>query len=361
MLTESVRLKVNDTATLETLLYNASQQRVLNDILSLGQRKIFDIVNFVFLCSLIGVCGIVGNVINIIIFIKQGFKNTVNISFLGLAISDLCCLLTVIWVGVCQNPLLSNVGFPWIPDEFQYLTGAWPHIIFGRVTSYITAYVTAERCLCIAAPFLVKRIITPKRTTLAVFLIYSINILTLSPEYATSYFGWQFVPFLNKTLLRMSFTAERASVAGLVFFLNFVTGMLSFLIVILFTIILVVKLRQTSGWRKGATSDSTHQGAICSRDKKTMKLIVVIATILIVCYTPGTAITMATFVEPEFMLLRRYENFCFAMWSVSFVFQTLNSSINIVLYFTMSTKYRETFYELFRKRFGDNTMTRKQA
>lgn len=36
------------------------------------------------LCQLINIFGIVTNVINIICFVKQGFKDTVNISLLGM-------------------------------------------------------------------------------------------------------------------------------------------------------------------------------------------------------------------------------------------------------------------------------------
>lgn len=321
----------------------------LNDkkgLLTDKQRETFDIVNFVVLCTMIGLFGITTNIINIIVFFKQGFTNTVNISFFSLAVSDLCCLVTLLWVGLCLNPLLANVGLPWNPSEFQYLTGAWPHIICGRITSYITAYVTVERCLCIIVPLKVKEIITPGRTALAVCLIYILNIFTLVPEYATSYFEWRFFPDTNRTLLTMAFTKSRQKVVGVVFFLSSVTGLTSFAVVVVFTAVLVLKLRHISKWRKDAVVGADNSGSLAGRDRKTMKMIVVISSILIVCYTPGTMITMATFLEPEFMLQRRYQNMCFAMWSVAFVFQAVNSSINIFLYYKMSTRYRETLDQM---------------
>lgn len=326
------------------------QERKLTEtwrVLSEEQREIFNTICFAYLSTSIGLFGIKSNIINVIIFAKQGFSNTVNISLLGLAISDLCCLLATEWVGWCFNPLVVSTGPPWIPGEFTYLTGAWPHIVFGRITSYITVYVTAERCLCTIAPLKVKDIITPSRATTVISIIYILNILSLLPEYVTSYFEWKFFQNINRTILTISYTSDREKLAGLVYFLSSLAGILSFVAVIFFTGLLVVKIKQSSKWRKRVTSVGDQSGPMSNRDKKTVKMIVLVAAVLIVCYTPGTALTMTTVVEPEFMVHGLYFNIAIAMWSLAFVFQTVNSSVNIFLYYTMSSKYRQTFYDLF--------------
>lgn len=150
---------------------------IINDF----QFGLFEIINFVCLSTVISIFGIVANIINITIFFKQGFTTTVNISFFGIAISDLCCLITLLWVIIWLNPFMSNSEVPVAALEFQYLTGACPHAVCGRITSYITVYVTAERCLCVLLPLKVKQIVTPARTTVVVCLIFIINFLTNSP------------------------------------------------------------------------------------------------------------------------------------------------------------------------------------
>lgn len=75
-----------------------------------------------------------------------------HLSFAGLAISDLGCLVTIIWTNLCLNPSFNSLDLPFESVGFQYLTSGWPHATFTRVTSWITAFITLERCLCITAP-----------------------------------------------------------------------------------------------------------------------------------------------------------------------------------------------------------------
>lgn len=319
------------------------------DILTAEQAAIFLLVNFSSLCCILSLLGIIGNVINIIVFLKQGFRNTINICFFGLAISDICCLLTLLWMGVCLNPAVIVSGAPWVATDFVYLTGAWPHNMSGRITSYITVYITAERCVCIIFPLKVKQLISPRKTTVAVCTIYILNILTLCPEYATSYLTWKFFPERNITLLAIAHRSGREQTAGIVFFLNSITGAFSFVSVIVLTAILAVKLKKASVWRLQAKSANSNTVAtMSSRDQKTVKMVTLIATVLIICFIPGVIVAMVTFIEPEFDLRKRYANSVASFWSLASVGQAVNSSINIIFYYKMSSKYKQTFAIVFR-------------
>uniref|UniRef100_A0A2C9KHS2 Uncharacterized protein n=1 Tax=Biomphalaria glabrata TaxID=6526 RepID=A0A2C9KHS2_BIOGL len=135
------------------------------DLLSDGVKQIYELVNYVVFCNIFSVFGIFSNIINIIVFCRQGLDSTVNISFTGVAVSDLCSLVTLLWFNVCVNPLFVNSDVPMAPSEVQHLTGGFPHACFARITCWITVYITAERCLCIVSPLKIKRIITTKRAT----------------------------------------------------------------------------------------------------------------------------------------------------------------------------------------------------
>lgn len=286
---------------------------------------------------------------NIVVFYKQGFSNTVNIAFLGLAVSDLCCLITLEWVSVCMNPLMSTHNVPWISVEVMYLSTGWAHICFCRITSFITVYITAERYISISSPLKVKEIITPRVTTVTLCLIFTTNIMTLMPEYASAYLGWTFVAEYNRTLVAIVFTSNRKKLQGLSCALHSIFSTTSFVGVVICTVILVTKLRQTSAWRKELTAaHDQKRGFMSPRDKKMVKMIVLIASVLIACYTPGAIGGMITFVVgPEFSIKGRYINACVAAWSIPFAFQAFNSSINCVLYYRMSSKYRHAFHEMF--------------
>ncbi|KAK0056412.1 allatostatin-A receptor, partial [Biomphalaria pfeifferi] len=69
-----------------------------------------------------------------------------------LAVSDVGMLGTLVWLNLCFNPLFHNLDLPFDSVEIQYLTAGWPHVVFTQITSWITAFITLERCLCIALP-----------------------------------------------------------------------------------------------------------------------------------------------------------------------------------------------------------------
>ncbi|CAG5129603.1 unnamed protein product, partial [Candidula unifasciata] len=295
---------------------NSSEEDVLSDLLTVEHAGMFLLVNVVMVCSVTSFLGIIANAINLAVFVKQGLHNTINICFLGLAISDMCCLLTLLWISICMNPLVISSGVPWVATDFTYLTGAWPHHISGRITSYITVYITAERCLCIIFPLKVRQIMTPTITTVALCLIYIINILMLCPEYVTLYLDWTYFPAYNSTLLAIHYLEGREKASGLVYFLNSASGLIAFVSVAVLTPILAVKLKEASAWRAKSKSANIRD-AMSNRDQKTVKMVVLIATVLIICFTPGVVFGTVTFIEPEFDINKRYANTVASLWTIA--------------------------------------------
>lgn len=316
--------------------------KLLND----QERDIVEIVNCVFVISLLCILGFVTNIINIAVFYKQGFKNTMNISFFGLAIADLFSLVILQWTAVCLNPWFINSDIPLAATEVQYLTGSLPHACFVRITGWITVFITAERCLCITFPLKVKQIITPRRTKVTICAIYIIIIATFSLQYATSYLDWRFFEDRNKTLIGLAFRSNKNSMENLIFYLYSISGFVSFIAVICFTVLLVVQLKLKSQWRMKANLNSAMAETITVRDRKTMSMVAIIALVLIICYTPGVTSSIATIAEPEFSVIGRYMNVFFVMWTFNFICDAANSSINIFVYYNMGSKYRETFHDV---------------
>ncbi|CAL1530380.1 unnamed protein product [Lymnaea stagnalis] len=266
---------------------------------------------------------------------------------MGLAVSDLCSLITIEWYCLCFNPLFINSDISFVPPEIQHLSGGHPHGCFARITAWVTAYITVERCLCITFPLKVKQILTPKRTTSILCVIYVIMMLPLIPEYATAYAGWKFYPNLNKTLVGLVFTDDRKKYEGLSFLLLAVLMFISFLLVVVFTAILVAKLKQKTQWRQKSTFDSAQSDNFTKRDKGALKMVIVIASILIINFVPTVAFYTAVFIIPGFSITGPYRNVFRVSAAFAFIFDSLNSSVNIISYYTMSSKFRLTFHELF--------------
>ncbi|CAG5118928.1 unnamed protein product, partial [Candidula unifasciata] len=101
------------------------------DLVTVEIRQIFQEVVFVGVCGVVSVLGFAGNIINIAVFIKQGFKDKINLSLFGLTIADLACVSTMLWSCICIHPLTISSRQPFASVDFMYLTGSWPHVCFN--------------------------------------------------------------------------------------------------------------------------------------------------------------------------------------------------------------------------------------
>ncbi|KAH9508390.1 hypothetical protein Btru_055073 [Bulinus truncatus] len=342
---------------IQTDLHGDNHTSTIKD-LSDHDRVVIEVITYVFLCGGVSIFGIVSNVINMVIFYRQGLKTTMNISFFSLAVSDTCSLVTLFWLFICMNPLFENSDVPIISREIQYLSGGWPSFCFARITSFITSFITAERCLCIISPLKVKHIITPRRTISIITFIYIFIFISTIPEYASSYIAWKYHPGRNQTLLGLVFYDNREDVEGLGFVLNALLGTFSYILVVLFTAILVCKLRRKNN-SPTKICLKPDKPVILTNRKKAVNMVLVIAVVSIVCSTPSIFFSFVSFFEPEFSILGGYCNIFHVVWSFGFVFTGINSSVNAILYYQMSTKHKSSFHDLFFGKYRLNSSTLK--
>ncbi|CAL1548281.1 unnamed protein product, partial [Lymnaea stagnalis] len=278
-----------------------------------SERLVFEIVNEVSLGAAVALFGIVANVVNLHIFVRQGLATTVNIVLFGLSVSDLCCLFCLLWFGICKNPLVTEAFR--FGQGLCYLTGGWTRGYFSRVTGCITAYAAAERCACITFPLTYRRLLSPARTCLVVSLIYLVNALLVVLEYNKAYIGWTFNPLVNRSVIDLHVTIEWKHMDAVAYVMNAVFTFLIFVTVILFTAVLAFNLRRTSKWRRAATSGQCRSSSVSGRDTRTTKLISLIAALLILSNAPGVAIDITTFVVPEFSVGGKYFNYQLVAWT----------------------------------------------
>ncbi|GFN79045.1 hypothetical protein PoB_000555100 [Plakobranchus ocellatus] len=86
-----------------------------------------------------------------------------------------------------------------------------------------------------------------------------------------------------------------------------------------------------------------------ARDRKIGRMIVILSGIHLTSYIP--TIVLACFVEmkPEFKFLDSSQSLPFVFWTFTTVLETLNASINIIVYYQMSTLYRQTLNSFWTK------------
>lgn len=310
--------------------------------------EILLVINYAVLCLCVCIFGIVTNIINMVIFVKQGLQDTVNMNLLGLAVSDFMSVVTLLWQSVCFIPPFKNSDIPFSTLEVQYLTGDWVHTIFARVSGWITALIMFERLLCVVFPLKVKTIFTAKRIKWCLISFFISFIVIVAPVYISYDLGWKYYPYRNRSLIGLVFKRYREQAEGFSnFLMNLVLLPLSIIIVLGCALGLVIKLNHHSKWRRIA---SYRGGSMASaKDKKVIKMIMTIAAIFILCFLPLFFIVAWMIKEPEYVVTGRYENMYLVTVSIAYLLEAISSSVNIIVYYHMSSRYKASFLSLFGK------------
>lgn len=330
---------------LEILADNQANPIQLNPVIP--DNVLFYIIMFNFWGPGLGmsIFGILTNILNIITFLKQSLQDAVNISLLGLAISDLGSLFTIFMANICFLPPFQALDLPFVPMDFMYMW-AWLHIMLTRVTAWITAYVTFERCLCIAYPLKVKVIVTPRRTVIYIVVLYVLMLASVVPVYYSAKATLVLDPIRNKTLHGISLSTDRNDIETVSFVVNNLVPTSAFVTVIVCTIILVQKLKSKAKWRRQSTGVGQADN-LTDRDTKVIKMVVLISTVFILCYSPGAVVFIWVMVDPEMRIDGKHVDLLYANFSTLFHLESINASVNIFIYLRMSSRYKNSFLQTF--------------
>ncbi|XP_059162991.1 uncharacterized protein LOC131946314 [Physella acuta] len=296
-------------------------------------------------CGVLSLLGIGANVINMAVFLKQGFNESINVSLFGLAVADLAGLVTLLWASVCWTPWLYYARLVFVPADVEYLTGSLPHLLFTRVTGWVTAFVALERCLCTVMPLKVKIILTFTRVKVVVVLIFVFVAAAHSPSFYTSGLAWTFLPAENRTALALFSREGRQAIDGVTYSVNLVSPFGSFVTVLACTVVTAFKLQRVLKWRQN--SILTHDAA-SQKESKVIRMVVVMSVIFIVSFLPTNLVHMfycAIADKPE--VVAAYWDAMSTAFSFIKILEAFNASVSIVLYLRMSSRYRNVFCAMF--------------
>ena len=258
---------------------------------------------------LIPIClfGILSNLLNLRLYWRMGFTDVINLSFLSLSMSDLCSLIPLIWLSVCANPQVATSDLWFDVNKLRYLTAGWPHVLFTRTTCWTTAFISLERCLCVTLPLKVKIILPRSRSIFILVFIYVFSAAGVAPVYVVNRFSWEFDSVKNRTILTMTHTDERDLVERAAFTFNNISAWTSFVIVVVCTLVTVRQMRRSLSWRRDQVSGSDQPGSSGSRNKRLVKMVLVISILFITLMTPMTVNLTVTVFVSEYSITGRYK------------------------------------------------------
>lgn len=163
--------------------------------------------------------------------------------------------------------------------------------------------------------------------------------------YVVNRLGLKHVPGVNRTLIGVLYIdgheeVEQASVA----INNSFFPSSAFIVIIVCTFTLVIKLRNKTKWRKISTV--SVQDTVSSRNQRVAKMVVMLSTLFIICFTPLNIGFIVMSLIPEFSITGRHINTIIVLGGLSSALESINSSANIFIYYHMSSKYREVIRAL---------------
>lgn len=327
-----------------TSALTTSSVNLLHFLVSDNERRIIIFVISNIIGAMLTVFGIICNIFNIIVFAKQGFKDTINISLCSIAVADTGTLLAVLWGYLCVTPALHRVFRHFYIDEFVYITSTWPHLYFTRVTAILTCQVTIERYLCIAYPLLVRRLINPRGIAISVVLIYLATSTTVIPVFVTGRLGSKVMWSSNRTLVGLLLSWQTSNVIQMTSVYSSSLQTTAFSIVLITTGLLVRKLYSVSKWRNKNTSGCLN---ISQRDKRVASMVIVVAATFIICFLPVVLFLLVTVSFPQISDSAYYRNLLTILISCVFLLEATQMTLNIFIYLKMSTHFREMSVSLF--------------
>ncbi|GFN82387.1 RNA-directed DNA polymerase from mobile element jockey [Plakobranchus ocellatus] len=281
------------------------------------------------LTTTIAAIGVFTNTINIIVYAKMGLQETTNINFFSLAIVDWLSAVCLI-VMVISNQIDVRLPSGAKADEITNLTSFILYAASGT-GAFITTILSMERCLCIVIPLRVKKILTRRRViflilVMAVYEIVFVGLLITrtGPPYST-------YSMLKALYLLCCYSA---------------ISLACFAVISISTIFLIIRLRQSVSWRKTTSTASGQMTA--NKESKATRCVIFICMLFIVCFFPNLFTIIIVTIYPTFNLWDPYFNrLAYIVCLGSFLCQAISISANTLVYYTMSSKYRQVFRSLF--------------
>ncbi|CAG5136009.1 unnamed protein product [Candidula unifasciata] len=313
--------------------------------LSNEERRISEIIMDFVISFTISNVGIVTNILVIIVFVKQGFKESVNISMTTIAVWDLI---------KCLAAAMQRMSGPlavWSKSDAE----SWTNISVVVFNYLIVIQVTSLACLCVCIPFKVKWLLTTK-VTLTVCLFISVVIFGLfSVMFGIYDIYWTHSNRYNTSIALYKHNEFYEANENPLFWYYNLSGILwplvSFTVIVICTTIIVHMLRQSSKFRSGqAEINKESSNQLSTRDRQVVKMLVVIISVYVICLSPRIAIYIVKCFVYEFYFIRRYHNIfmfvCYILW----ILEMGNGAVNFFIFYAMSSSFRTTFTSICKKK-----------
>ena len=301
------------------------------------------------------------NVINMLVFYKQGLKERVNLCLFALSLADLLDwvhLMSVLGEQTVLQFTTEEVYGPVLRFMFNNNLGGFHG--FSWVSQILSAIIATERCLCVLRPLRFQTLLKTRTMAAIIIVVYVVTVglyFVVHMRYRIECIFDLITGTVNYVDINADGTFRQGKEVP-IFLDTFIFGIgipsVVVTVVTTTTIITGMKIRQAAAWRAGTSSASGHSSSsslsISPQEVALTKMLIGIAVLFVVFISPQVVFRFACLAFPEMDVGGRKQNFYVGvMWSLE-IFMNVNSSFNFFVYYIIGTRYRETFWALFGRK-----------
>ncbi|KAK0040034.1 growth hormone secretagogue receptor type 1 [Biomphalaria pfeifferi] len=316
---------------------------------------------------LISLLGVVTNVINILVFTKQGVtSDSTTLSLFALTLSDLLACVFMLPHPLCfvlQRFVVSHELLIRNCLVLSTMSATYPHILCTQIACWVTVYISVERALSVLFPLQVKLLIKYKNTAAVLMFIYGAEIVGHVPYLVNSPILWIRDASKNDTLMAINYQTPLG--VSLYAYSNLIESNILITVAMLIitgsTLATLERIRTSSAWRntmrsnvKLSKSQSLQSTAeikseivrpdkITTKDKETVKMVASVTCCLLVCLACFQIPGLAMYAIPEFSLTGYNKDIFQVFYTFKFILDTLSASINFFFYVNQSSRFRKTY------------------
>ncbi|KAL8566572.1 hypothetical protein ACOMHN_054794 [Nucella lapillus] len=314
-----------------------------------------EMVDLVVFCGILPVLvtsGVITNVINMVVFARQGLSDRIHLCLFSLAVSDTGFLLFLMsGKSYALVSLLDPVaGSYWLQAHNGPVLGNY--LAFLVISNTITALISMERALCVLSPLKAAKFLKTKYMGLVIVVVAVYTLTVMNTALGVKYLTVQVRdPVTNTstfiTSLGPLYQRYRTLIDVLYLYILLVTlPFIALVVVIGCTTAIILRLRVTANWRRKTVTSMT---SVEKQEVTVTRMLVTVCCVFVACMTPSVTRGLILFSRlPGFLSTGYLCNVFKVTIALTHMLEALNASINFHIYLRQSSRYRSTLMQLCR-------------
>ena len=305
--------------------------------------------------------GSIGNVLSLIVLFHQRMRNQTNYILAALCVSDTLLLIhSLTFSGIAIQTKVNPSEGIYVRAHVYPIVGAYSSIVMARITSGLTTLLCVERFIAVYFPMQAHMTCTKRNTVIAILLIFVTTFLVFLP------FAFKWTPVTkvtarNITITRSNFTEfyfdnnTFYTIYGSL--LNIIYRFVPLLIIPILNIMMIRAVHRTWKLRRKMSGSGNNvsrrfsgktvsYGSTDEENHITIMLLTV-SFVFFICILPGAINSIVTHVWKDYSRKGRARHLYKTLFSITYLLETINSSVNFIIYMACSKTFRSLYKNIF--------------